>query len=552
MNRIGIFALTALFLAACCTVSAFDASPTTVKSKPLTHPTVKVSPSLLDALFEDDALARGVEMMEVAPDGRRIESLRGTLSEPLSGDLAAAARQFITTHPRMFNIPDTKDEYLLATVRSEEAAGGSHFAWQMVVDGVRVHEAFISIHLGKDRRVQLVNGSLPTIREYANQISLGRIQAIAAAKRAIGATTFIGIPRAELTILPLRDGRGLMVYNVKFSTTAPLGDWEVLIDADTGKEVSRLNQMAFAPETVTGQGAVFPNHPLVASEPTVVALPHLTARTCKGLYADVKNEDGPESTASDNVHIYPPHHTHFDEVNVYHYINRVHDFFKGLGFNKLDFPITATVHYGTNYDNAFFSPWSNSMAFGDGSRFNDLAQEESVCFHEYSHAMINQIVRLNYSNESGAINEGQADYFACSLSDDDKVGEWVCAKMGKPYLRILTNDLHYPENIQGEVHADGKIWGAVLWDIRKALGAKVADLLIYSSFYYLKAGSPKFLDGANAIISADKNLNAGANVEALTKIFKDRGIFNKSVYNGSVLDAVDLKRISLFRSVHGE
>lgn len=552
MNRFGLFVLTALLVAVSCTGAAFDASPTTVNSKPLIHPTVKVSPTLLDALFEDEALARGLEVVQVAPDGQRIESLRGTLSEPLNGDLAEAARQFIRSHPRMFNIPDTKDEYLLAPVRAEEAAGGSHFAWQMVVDGVRVHDAVISVHIGKDRRVGLVNGSLPTIREFSNQISLSRLQAIAAAQRAIGATRLIGIPRAELTILPQADGRGRMVFNVKFSCQSPLGDWEILIDADTGKEVSRLNQMAFAPETATGRGAVFPNHPLVASEPTVVDLPHLTAPTLKGLYANVQNEDGPESTASDNVHIYPPENTHFDEVNIYHYINRIHDFFKGMGFNKLDTPITATVHYGTNYDNAFFSPWSNSIAFGDGNRFNDLAKEESVCFHEYSHAMINQIVRLNYSGESGAINEGQADYFACSLSDDDKVGEWACAKMGKPYLRILTNNLHYPEDIQGEVHADGRIWGAVLWDIRRALGAKVADLLIYSSFYYLKAGSPKFLDGANAIIAADKNLNAGANVEALTKIFKDRGIFNKSVYNGSVLDAVDLKRISLFRSMHGE
>ena len=38
----------------------------------------------------------------------------------------------------------------------------------------------------------------------------------------------------------------------------------------------------------------------------------------------------------------------------------------------------------------------------------------------------------------------------------------VC-KNGRPYLRHLVNNLHYPEDIQGEVHADGKIWGAVLW-----------------------------------------------------------------------------------------
>ncbi|NLI75449.1 MAG: hypothetical protein GX442_03275 [Candidatus Riflebacteria bacterium] len=546
MRRIPVMVVALVLAASCCTF-AFDVSPTTVRSKPVAAPSVKVSSDLLDSLFEDETLASGIELMQVAPDGSRIQSMRGALSTPLSGDLAAAARTFITDHAKVFNLQDTKDVYLLANVRNEEIGGASHVAYQMTIDGVKVHDAVISVHIGKDRRVNLVSGSLPTIREFANQITLGRIQAIAAAKRAVGAKAIVGIPKAELNVLPVAGERGLMVFNVKLSSREPLGDWEVLIDAESGKEVSRLNQMAFA----TGQGSVYLNHPL-AGEPTTVELPHLTAHTLKGLYAVADNEDVPEAVATDDVHIYEPANTHFDEVNIYHYITRVHDFFKSMGFNKLDTPITATVHYGDKYDNAYFSPWSNSMAFGDGNRLNDLAKEESVCFHEYSHAMINQIVRLNYSAESGAMNEGQADYFACTLSNDEKLGEYAVAKMGKPYLRIMTNTLHYPDNIAGEVHADGQIWGAVLWDLRAALGPEISDKLIYNSFYYLKAGSPKFLDGANAIFTADKNLFDGANQAALAKVFNARGITSKSAYNGSVLDAKDIKRIGLFRVVHGE
>ena len=39
-------------------------------------------------------------------------------------------------------------------------------------------------------------------------------------------------------------------------------------------------------------------------------------------------------------------------------------------------------------------------------------------------------------------------------------------------------NLHYPQDLVGEVHADGEIWSRALWDIHKALGAKQADTII--------------------------------------------------------------------------
>jgi Zn-dependent metalloprotease len=254
----------------------------------------------------------------------------------------------------------------------------------------------------------------------------------------------------------------------------------------------------------------------------------------------------------ENIHIYDPDNTHFDEVNMYNYITSIHDFYKNtLGHDKLDKPMKAIVHLGTNYDNAYFSPWQQSFAFGDGNRFNDLAKEASVAYHEYSHAVINSITYLAYSGESGAINEGQADYFACSVTNDPKLGEYVCAKMGKPFLRNVENDLHYPEDIHGEVHADGKIWGAVLWDIRKAIGKADADVLIYKSHFYLNGSRPTFIDGYNALVTADKNQFDGKHLEALEQIFANRGIVAES-YNGAALTADDLNSAKKFLEVHNE
>ena len=47
-------------------------------------------------------------------------------------------------------------------------------------------------------------------------------------------------------------------------------------------------------------------------------------------------------------------------------------------------------------------------------------------------------------------------------------------------LRRVDGDKHYPEDlaVPREVHADGEIWSRALWDIRGALGAKLADTII--------------------------------------------------------------------------
>ncbi|HNV72411.1 MAG TPA: PepSY domain-containing protein, partial [Candidatus Ozemobacteraceae bacterium] len=398
------------------TAFAFDVSPTqTPGQKPAKMTPVQIAPEALDALLENSSVAEGASMVTFSEDGKSFSSARGTLSEPLSGDLSEAGLNYILKNATLFNVPVNKGKDLLKVVRNEEAAGASHVSYAMVLNGVPVYGALIELHIDKNRQVQLANGALPTIKEVTNQITIGRIEAIAAAKRAVGISKIRSVARAELAVKAESDN-GRMVYVVKIAAAEPLGDWEVLIDAETGKEISRLNQMMFA-DPVTGRGDVYPFNPLV-SDVSEQDLPHLTTNTLKGLYCNVVNDDGPTAVNTDNIHKYDPNDTHFDEANMYYYINQIHDFHKKLGATKMDKPLKATVHYGDKYDNAYFSPWEDAMAFGDGNRLNDLAKEETVAYHEYSHATINTIVSLTYSKESGAINEGQADYFACSLSND--------------------------------------------------------------------------------------------------------------------------------------
>ena len=72
-------------------------------------------------------------------------------------------------------------------------------------------------------------------------------------------------------------------------------------------------------------------------------------------------------------------------------------------------PLHATVHYGEDYDNAF---WDGSrMVFGDGDGevFRGFTLSVSVIGHELGHGVIQTSSGLEYQGQSGALNESVAD-----------------------------------------------------------------------------------------------------------------------------------------------
>ena len=74
-------------------------------------------------------------------------------------------------------------------------------------------------------------------------------------------------------------------------------------------------------------------------------------------------------------------------------------------------PLLATVHYGRNYDNAF---WDGSqMVFGDGDGviFERFTKSLDVIGHELAHGVTEHTAGLLYQGQSGALNESVSDVF---------------------------------------------------------------------------------------------------------------------------------------------
>lgn len=96
----------------------------------------------------------------------------------------------------------------------------------------------------------------------------------------------------------------------------------------------------------------------------------------------------------------------------------------------LHFRLTMRVHYGDNFENAFWD--GRQMTFGDGANFFYPLVSLDVVAHEVSHGFTEQNSGLIYENQSGGINEAfsdmageAAEYYMTNGNNDWLVGEQI-------------------------------------------------------------------------------------------------------------------------------
>jgi hypothetical protein len=179
-----------------------------------------------------------------------------------------------------------------------------------------------------------------------------------------------------------------------------------------------------------------------------------------------------------------------DERTIYYHVNVIHDFVQQrFAFDLLDFPVSAVAAVrnpldgSPNYANAFWD--GNRIGFGNGAgRYQNFGLFADVIYHEYTHAITDYMYRPGGGLGGalgGAIHEALSDYFACTLTDEPEVGEYLTG--GPEPLRDLANTLMWPDDRDpgDEVHANGEIFAGALWDVRARTGAAIADAVIHFS-----------------------------------------------------------------------
>ncbi len=98
--------------------------------------------------------------------------------------------------------------------------------------------------------------------------------------------------------------------------------------------------------------------------------------------------------------------------NAYDYHGGMRDFLKAeFGWNSIDgngMNLVGTVHYGRNYNNAFWNGMQMTYGDGDGVIFITFVTP-NVVGHELAHGVTEKNSGLDYQGEPGALNESFSD-----------------------------------------------------------------------------------------------------------------------------------------------
>jgi len=204
------------------------------------------------------------------------------------------------------------------------------------------------------------------------------------------------------------------------------------------------------------------------------------------------------------------------------------------GVTPLSQKLEMRVHYGRNYENAFWD--GSAMSFGDGaSTFHPLVSLD-VSAHEVSHGVTEQRSGLIYSGESGGMNEafsdmaGEAAEYYMHGSNDWMVGEQIFKGNGAlRYMDDPTKDgrsiAHASDMTSGlDVHLSSGVYNKAFyllsttngWSVEEAFGV----MLRANDMYW--TASSTFNAGACGVESAATDL--GLNSSDVTAAFATVGV----------------------------
>lgn len=213
-------------------------------------------------------------------------------------------------------------------------------------------------------------------------------------------------------------------------------------------------------------------------------------------------------------------------------------------------------------DNAFFQPATDPsnnpfpievpglitdyerIAFFQGTQ-RDFAYDGDVIYHEFTHGIINTVVtnggmpaglagfmrdRWGVRDEAGGLNEGLADYFSQSYTDDAVTGEYAAGSlvMGELGIRNAGELWTCPAHTTGEVHDDSRPWSSALWQARlDVVGtdqakARRMDRAVFTAMATLPPNAS--LAQATVAVAAALKTEFPGNDEVIDAAFSTRGV----------------------------
>ena len=355
-----------------------------------------------------------------------------------------------------------------------------------------------------------------------------------------------------------------LVYVVRVSTQLSHGpaNYICYVDANNGDLLMRMNTVLYeAPPqaNIHLEGEVYSTHPFNPSsiENLInlrvqkgggnyytdslgnVNVPGTGSATfsLEGLFAEVQTNGGIPSFNSQlsNANVsFDNSNSTIQERTAFYSVNKIHDHLKSVfpTFTGLDYALETNIDVQGSC-NAYYDGTINFFAEGNGC--NATAKIPDVVYHEYGHGINNY--RYGSGMWNGGLNEGYADIWAISLTESPVLGFGWDITDPSVYVRRYDQDRKvYPQDLVGEVHADGEIIAGAFWDTYLNLNDMQQMLNL---FKYTFDGAPDGPNGTEGIIYTD------VLVEVLFADDNDANLTNGTPNDLAIIQAFALHGITL-------
>ncbi|NES16710.1 MULTISPECIES: M4 family metallopeptidase [Micromonospora] len=376
-----------------------------------------------------------------------------TPSAAPGSESAAAARADSLLRANPGAVQGASGEAYQAVRTKVDPSGAAHTRYARTYHGLRVYGGDFVIHTAPNGAMTGASSGLAAPLTLSTTAKVGAAAAKASARKAFSGTlTSLGSP--ELFV-DASSGKGRLAWETvatgwRADQQTP-SKLHVITDASTGKVIGSYDEI----ESVVGSGqgiytgTVSIDTTLSGSTYSMVDPSHGNGRTCdmnnttSGTCTTFTDADNAWGNGSNSNRQSAAVDAHFGAAKTFDYFKNVHGR-NGIFGNGNGVP--SRVHYGSNYVNAF---WDGSqMTYGDGSGNSRPLVSLDVAGHEMSHGVTEALAGLNYSGESGGLNEATSDifgnmveFYANAPADpgDYQVGEKININGNGTPLRYMYN-----------------------------------------------------------------------------------------------------------------
>lgn len=245
-----------------------------------------------------------------------------------------------------------------------------------------------------------------------------------------------------------------------------------------------------------------------------------------------------------------PHVFSFDndanirERTAYYHVNIVHDHMKTFypSFTLMDNALPTNIDLTTDNCNAFYDGSSINF-YASANNCQSFALFNDVIYHEYGHGINDKYYQSQggfFAN--GAMGEGYADIWALGITQEPVMSLGYLLNDPNSFIRRYDEDLKvYPEDLVGEVHADGEIIAGAWWDLHLNFGSMQQMLDMYAESFNALITGP---DGDEGQIYVDILIEA-LTIDDSPANGGDNDITNGTPNDLDIINAFDAHGITL-------